>query len=466
MTKVVEQRFFSQFNAMGHNNKFWNITFYEDGSVEVHFGPQGKAGQRKTYSSGEKKGGRSGFESQIRDKTSPSHHGGPYVENKVLEAVQSTSSPQVVHKHELKDKAVRDIVKDNGSPELKKLIHYFAEVNAHNILEASGGKITYDTSTGAFRTTQGVVHLSQIQEARSLLDNIDGYASKSNFVKLIEAKGADSQSRTLFESINMYLTIIPQAGLARQMDLASIFSASGGLRKQNDILDGLEASYASVIAAAASGNGKKAEPTKEERIFKVDISPSDDSEFKKIKKYYNDTKGSHWDVQSYDVKLVWRLKIEHMATAFEKKVVEMHQNNKPIGANVKFLFHGTGASNLLSILKAGFILPRATGSMHITGAMFGGPGCYFSDQSTKSLRYATGAWGGSGRTDRKFMFMVNVAMGKEYIPRGPFNGKPPAGFHSTFAKANYSGVQNNEMVVYALNQINPIYLAEFTPNGK
>lgn len=460
MSKVIEQRFFSQFNAAGRNNKFWNITLFEDGSVEVHFGPQGKGGQRKTYSSGEKKGGRSGFESQIRDKTGPSHHGGPYVENKVLEAVQTTpsSGPKVTSSHELKAKAVRDIVKDNSNPELTKLIHYFAEVNAHNIMEASGGKITYDTSSGAFRTTQGVVTLAQIQEARTLLNNIDKFAEKPTFGKLVEAKGTGLESRELFESLNMYLSLIPQAGLVRQMNLADMFSTSSGLRKQNDILDGLESSYADVIAAASKKDGKvAATPEAEAAIFKVDLSPADDKEFQRVKRLYNTTKGSHYDVQSYDVRRVFHLDIHVMTSGFES-------HGRKVG-NIKELWHGTGAANMLSILKAGMIVPRSGGSIYVTGRMFG-DGLYFSDQSTKAIRYATGAWGGGGSRDRKFMFLNDVAMGKEYIPRSSFSGKIPAGFDSCFAKASHSGVANNEMIVYRVQQACPKRIVEFTIGGK
>ena len=457
MAKVVEQRFFSQFNAAGRNNKFWNITLYEDGAVEVHFGPQGKAGQKKMYSSGEKKGGRAGFESQIRDKTGPSHHGGPYVENKVLEAVQTTvTSAKVTNASELKAKAVRDIIKDNSNPELTKLIHYFAEVNAHNIMEASGGKITYDTSSGSFRTTQGVVTLHQIQEARTLLNNIDNFAARPDFSKLVDAKGTGAQSRELFESLNMYLSLIPQAGLVRQMDLAAMFSVSHGLRKQNDILDGLEASYATVLANANKDNGKKT-PEVEAALFKVDLTPADDAEFQRVKVLYNRTKGSHWDVQSYDVRRVFHLNIHFMTDGFET-------HGRKVG-NVKELWHGTGAANMLSILKAGMIIPRSGGSIHVTGRMFG-DGLYFSDQSTKAIRYATGAWGGGGSRDRKFMFLNDVAMGKEYIPRSSFSGKIPVGFDSCFAKAGHSGVQNNEMIVYKVTQACPKRIVEFTNGGK
>jgi poly [ADP-ribose] polymerase len=450
---VIEERKFSLFNASGRNNKFWNISLYDNGDVVVHFGSQGQSGQQKTHYSM----GRSFFEKKIRDKTSPSHHGGPYIENKVLEAVQTGPSTTKVSNYELKDKAVRDIVKNNTNPELTKLIHYFAEVNAHNIMEASGGKITYDTSSGTFRTTQGVVTLHQVQEARNLLDNIDKYAGRSDFRQLIDAKGVGLESRQLFEYINLYLSLIPQAGLVRQMDLTAMFSVAAGLRKQNDILDGLESSYASVIASSNKDNGKKSvEP--EKALFKVDLSPAEDREFQRVKTLYNRTKGSHWDVQDYDVKKVWMLTIHHMKDAFESR-------GKAVG-NIKELWHGTACCNLLSILKAGYLLPRQIAtSVHITGAMFG-PGTYFSDQSTKAIRYATGAWGGSGARERKFMLLNHVAMGREYVPRNSFSGKPPAGFDSTFAKAGFSGVQNNEMIVYALHQINPLRLIEFTIGGK
>jgi poly [ADP-ribose] polymerase len=131
------------------------------------------------------------------------------------------------------------------------------------------------------------------------------------------------------------------------------------------------------------------------------------------------------------------------------------------------LWHGTKSSNCLSILKAGMMIPPASSS-HVCGRAYGN-GLYFSDQSTKSIRYATGAWTGGGRTDRKFMFLVDVAMGKMHTPTSVAPGssyKPPQGHDSCFARAGVSGVQNNEMIVFSLTQANPVFLCEFTPYGK
>ena len=65
MATILEAKKFSLFNADGKNNKFWNITLYDNGDVEVHFGPQGLSGQRKLHSAV----GRSFFDKKIREKS-------------------------------------------------------------------------------------------------------------------------------------------------------------------------------------------------------------------------------------------------------------------------------------------------------------------------------------------------------------------------------------------------------------
>ena len=125
------------------------------------------------------------------------------------------------------------------------------------------------------------------------------------------------------------------------------------------------------------------------------------------------------------------------------------------------LWHGTRASNLLSILKGGLVIPSSSSS-HVTGRMFG-DGLYFSDQSSKSLNYSYGYWGGGSRDNNCFMFMCKVKMGKYYVPRGSYDGPfPRKGHDSVYAKASRSGVRNNEMIVYSTDQANLVYLIEFS----
>lgn len=63
------------------------------------------------------------------------------------------------------------------------------------------------------------------------------------------------------------------------------------------------------------------------------------------------------------------------------------------------------------------------------------------------------------------MFLVQVALGKSFMPANPMPNlaEAPDGYHSVFAKANKSSVRNNEMIVYDTRQANPRYLVEFGP---
>jgi poly [ADP-ribose] polymerase len=372
----------------------------------------------------------------------------------VVEAVQTVApvSGRGIAKHELVRKAVADIAKSQN-PELTSLITYFADVNAHNIMEASGGKITYDASAGTFSTTQGVVTLTQVQKARNLLNEIAECADRSDY--------ASDRFKSL---INPYMALIPQKGLVRQMDFHSMFSPNHGLVRQNDMLDALESSYASVLAASRDKKDEVA-PVVDDALFKVDLDLVEDGqEISRIRNFYETTKGSHADVKHFAVKRCFKLRINHMTDAFKAQPWGKSDAFKQY--NVWELFHGSKASNMLSILKAGFMIPPKA-APHVCGRLYG-DGVYASDMSSKALRYSTGAWGGGGNVERKFMFLVKFAMGmtqRIYQPSGGFR-KLPAGYDSCYAKAGQSGVLNNEMIVYSLNRIEPMRLIEFTPYGK
>jgi poly [ADP-ribose] polymerase len=86
---------------------------------------------------------------------------------------------------------------------------------------------------------------------------------------------------------------------------------------------------------------------------------------------------------------------------------------------------------------------------------------YFAPSSTKSLNYAEGYWGGGSRTQSMFMFLNDVAVGKDYTPAGTHEQLPKAGYDSTWAKAKQSGVYNDEVIVYTTDQCNPTFLCEF-----
>ena len=62
------------------------------------------------------------------------------------------------------------------------------------------------------------------------------------------------------------------------------------------------------------------------------------------------------------------------------------------------------------------------------------------------------------------MFIVDMAMGKYYIPSGPSQNLPKTGYDSTWAYGqNRSGVLNDEVIVYRESQVNIRYLMELKP---
>ena len=107
------------------------------------------------------------------------------------------SSAKNIANTELKDIAVKQIKSKN--PVVAQLIDFLVKVNAHAILQATGGQIQYDTSSATFKTTQGVVIPFQVIRARNLLSNLYDKVKKSDW------------SGSLFEdNLNEYLSLIPR----------------------------------------------------------------------------------------------------------------------------------------------------------------------------------------------------------------------------------------------------------------
>jgi poly [ADP-ribose] polymerase len=123
-------------------------------------------------------------------------------------------------------------------------------------------------------------------------------------------------------------------------------------------------------------------------------------------------------------------------------------------ANVWLCWHGTRSANLLGITRRGLLI-RPSGAVH-TGSMFG-DGKYFAWQSSKSLNYCDGgSWTGNTSRGTKWMFLLDVAMGKQHeVTSSHFFRSAPRGCHSVYAKADrgsgYGTLYNDEMITYDFN---------------
>ncbi len=140
-------------------------------------------------------------------------------------------------------------------------------------------------------------------------------------------------------------------------------------------------------------------------------------------------------------------------------------------ANVWPLWHGTRPQNMVGIITRGLMI-RPSGAIH-NGSMFG-DSLYHAESSSKSCSYAgcRGAyWSGNAQTDRAFLFLEDVIVGKPYIvTRSQFFRKPPAGHHSVYAvpSRGYGGLYNSENMTYVSsgqNQQHRLrYIVEFQSN--
>tara|TARA_R100001244_G_scaffold25113_4_gene25630 strand:- start:84222 stop:85511 length:1290 start_codon:yes stop_codon:yes gene_type:complete len=427
MSTVTEQHMLIFTDIDNNNNKFWEGVLKDDNTLTCRWGRVGERGQSRDFSGGAKK-----LAAKLREKKRKG-----YEEAMIL---KETGPAVSVGKSRLKKVAAKQI--DHGScAETSTLIEFLVKVNRHQISAASGGKIFIDDDDGLIRTPLGVVNQEAIDAARIFLTDIGDCVQVKSYT-----------TKKWKEAVNKFTRLIPQdVGRGRGWD-KKLFPNISAVRKQNDLLDSLQTTLTHVLDNPA----KTKADAKEEDVFKVKLVPlTDDKVLSHIRSfYYKSVKKMH---SSYGMKIsrAWVVDIETMRKKYETDGAGL--------SNVWELWHGTKASNVLSILKGGLVIPPSTAG-HVCGRMFG-DGLYFSDQSTKSLNYATGYWDGSSE-ERCFMFMSDVAMGETYVPKSTYWGQSntkscPKGYDSTFAKANVSGVQNNEMIVYRTSQANLRFLVEF-----
>jgi poly [ADP-ribose] polymerase 2/3/4 len=399
-------------------NKYWKAILHENGDVECEWGRVGVTKQTKTF----RGVGQRYIDKKVKEKEKKGY--------RISKLLTGELNVKVVSDDRLSTIAKKQIIK-KSSIELTKLVDKLVKYNIHKITESTN--ITYDKNSGLFSTPLGIVTPDAISEARRLLSDIKSLVVVKDFT-----------NRNWNEYLNEYLTLIPQNIGMRRAAPEVLFPTENSVLKQNDILDSLLSSYESAVKVE-----KQEEDTlNEEQIFDVTLEEVDDSEFERIRKKYIDTRKDMHVCSHLKVKKVFSVRIGPMANDFEQ-TINM--------TNLKELWHGTSTANLLSILKSGLhVTPPSTAN--ITGKLFGN-GIYFASDSTKSLNYSSGFWGGK-RINNCYMFLGDIRLGKYYVPK--YGEKlPKNGYDSTWAKAKISGVYNDEFIVYNKNQCNLTYLVEF-----
>jgi poly [ADP-ribose] polymerase len=446
--KVIDTQMYVCVDSQNNNNKFWKYERLnapisaagkkgkiETGDLRITWGRVGEPGESQLKMWDEKF-----VLGKIKEKTRATKEREAYsiVNTISTEVSPRASAGQPVANEQIKRIAVAEIA--GGCPTTAALVKRLAETNKHQLIAATGGRMDIDLSTGIVTTALGVVTLDAVKEARQLLDKMAPFVTKH-----------DTENSQYPEYLDHYLRLVPQNVGTRKRGWGADFIELGA---QTQLLDQLETSVELAEQRLTKAITDSDTTVKRPTLFECKLSlVEDDRVWERIKKAYYDSMNQVHSSSRLKPVRVYAVTIPHMNSAFEA-------DGRKVG-NIKRLWHGTRVFNVLSIMKRGFVLPKQLSSVQTTGAMFGN-GVYFSDQSTKSLNYSYGYWGGGGygRDSNCFMFHVDVAMGHEYIPSGPGNGNKQ-GYDSCFAKASRSGVMNNEMIVYRTSQANICHLVEF-----
>jgi len=427
-----------------NNNKYWKIWATADNMVHAEYGRVGAANPQTKSGPG----GVDLMEKKIKQKCKPNARrygeGNCYTEVQVAGGTTggNGSGSKSVAKTALKQLARQQI--QYSSPATAKLIDWLADINRHQIAAATNQAITYNDATGLFQTPLGVLEPSAITDARALLVTLGDMVAAH-----------DVTSRKYIKTLEDYMRLIPtDVGMKRGWEKTFMVDLSA-VQKQGQILDALDASYIDLVNAQNDADDDKKDDAKPAapKVFDVKLEATDDgATWDLIKRLFQGTRNRmHTQVYNMKIKTIWQVEIASEVKPFERAA-------KRLGNVRDDLWHGTQASNLLSILKGGLVIPPSS-SAHVTGRMFGN-GVYASDQSTKALNYATSFWGGRD-VGRYFMFHVRFVMGKIYYPDRFGTGHAPRGYDSCFAKAGKASIRNNEMIVYSTDQVQLLQLVEF-----
>ncbi|MGI9568842.1 MAG: WGR domain-containing protein, partial [Desulfobulbia bacterium] len=298
-----------------NNNKFWKGRLYDNASVELVWGRVGKNEQSKVKDFSSQYAAESFLDNKQREKERKGYQ--------VLNTVGNGQTAEIVNKSSLK-KIAKEQIKSKSKNQKNqsvviKLIDYFIKVNAHNIHNATGGKITMNVDTGLFQTPLGIVTQDAIDEANDLLLKIGDYVEKGTYGKRMEGH------------VNNYMMLIPQDIGMKRIDIGEFFSDLTAVQKQKSILDSLQVS---LDTALTDPDAPEDAEDALEQVFNVEMDlVSTKSTIDRIKRKYGKTRKRQHKCHHLDVNKVYNITIAQERETFQKA-------GKAIG-NVKELWHGT-----------------------------------------------------------------------------------------------------------------------------
>lgn len=450
---VMHQANFASVSApAGGHNKYYCLELqkHPDGRYRI-FTHYGRLGVTNIYEVREKVGSSFCMDQNLAEKEFESIHKkklagksvvDPDTGEKIKEAYVDVDvvSPQVGSenirgKAEVKKQVTVKSAIDVSSfdPEVAKLVDQLIEENVHNITTMTSIKYT----ANGFSTEVGAVTPSHVDKARKVLDDLNNRMDKKG-----QIDGDDKE----VQRINaLFFSLIPKPFSSR-ISLEDMILDAKKLQDEYDLLDQL-------ATGVQMGSAMQQNTASRMNALGTDIEIlKDKAERDRITKYIVESKASNHrgsDVWNFRVRQIYKIRIPDERSRYEPVA-------KKLGS-IQEVFHGSANSNLLSILKSGLIIPKSN-APQVCGRNFG-DGCYGAINSTKSLNYSVGYWGGKrSKYANNFLFLADFAMGKTQIVQSAVSG-PSRGYDSVWAKKGVS-LYNDELIVYTLPQVTLRYLVE------
>lgn len=322
----------------------------------------------------------------------------------------------------------------NYDPQVGKLLDQLIDENVHSITSMTSIKLT----ANGYATELGPVTPEHVGKARKVLDDLNGEMNKDGTL--------DPEDKAVQKLNSLFFSLIPKP-FSRKISATDMILGAQKLQDEYDILDQLATGVQ--MGAAMSQNAAA-------RInaLGTDVEVlTDRKEIDRITRYIEDSKAANHrgsDVWGFKVKKIYKIRIPEERSRYDAV-------QKKFG-NVEEVFHGSANSNLLSILKSGLIIPKSN-APHVCGRMHG-DGIYGANNSTKSLNYSIGFWGGRRTTyNNNFLFLADFAMGKTHKTQDTNPRGAPGGYDSVWAVKGRS-LYNDELIVYTLPQCTLKYLVE------
>jgi predicted DNA-binding WGR domain protein len=384
-------------------------------------------------------------------------------------------------------KEIKVAIRAIGTEEAKKIVGSVQLKNVDKPIEKQSGNLHKETarlistlmgSTNQFvittlRCPLGQLSNEQIEEGEGILNKAEKVVKSTN------------NRSDLLELSNLFYSLIPH----------NLGSGSRG-KLENLILDSIDKinqkryDLDTLLDAKAIGATLVSDNTYDQyKSLDTELGYVDDKEiFKWIDKIIQDTYSrTHrhigkivplhiWSVNRNGERQKFLSRVEEVSKECKKefippKLIGLVEKRKDIDselfkkANIVPLFHGTRTQNITGLLKKGLLI-RPSGVV-LQGAGMYGNGTYFGLPS-KSVQYSScrRAYYTNGTDTNAYLFMTDCALGDVKIPSGAyqFNKSNIKPCHSVYAKGGYSGVMNDEFVLYDTNQHNIRYIIEFTTN--